>query len=151
MATLVSVTDTGRFRRALVSFLGRQQVVQLLAPYGFVHSPPRGSQVVLLPIMDDESNQVGIADAQPSRTLRDLKPGEVAVCTDEGDYLYFKSNRAVELNTEKTYAISPGGVEVTGSVAASDNLSSGTGASGSFTTPTGQTVTVQDGIIVNIF
>lgn len=30
------------------------------------------------------------------------------------------------------------------------NVSVGTGASGTFTTPTGQTVTVQDGIIVNI-
>ncbi len=31
------------------------------------------------------------------------------------------------------------------------NLLAGNGASGSFTTPTGQTVTVQDGIITNIY
>lgn len=36
-------------------------------------------------------------------------------------------------------------------VTVSDRLVVGTGASGSFTTPTGQIVTVQDGIIVNIF
>jgi hypothetical protein len=35
-------------------------------------------------------------------------------------------------------------------VATSGNLSAGTGATGSFTTPTGQTVTVQNGIIVDI-
>ena len=37
------------------------------------------------------------------------------------------------------------------SVNTTGNLVAGTGASGSFTTPTGQTVTVQDGIIINIF
>lgn len=42
-------------------------------------------------------------------------------------------------------------VNVDGSVKASGNVSAGTGASGSFTTPTGQIVTVMDGIIVNIF
>jgi hypothetical protein len=39
----------------------------------------------------------------------------------------------------------------TGSVSIDGNLSVGTGASGSFTTPTGQTVTVRDGIITNIY
>lgn len=39
----------------------------------------------------------------------------------------------------------------TGNVAFKDNFTVGSGASGSFTTPTGDTVTVQDGIITNIF
>lgn len=38
-----------------------------------------------------------------------------------------------------------------GNVVTSDNVSVGNGASGSFSTPTGQTVMVQDGIITNIF
>lgn len=46
----------------------------------------------------------------------------------------------------------PGGVAVTAPVvAASQNITAGTGASGTFTTPTGQIVTVQDGIVTNIF
>lgn len=40
---------------------------------------------------------------------------------------------------------------VTAEVVTSANVKVGTGASGSFTTPTGQTVTVQDGIITNIY
>jgi phage baseplate assembly protein V len=79
MATLVSVNDTGRFRRALASFLGRQQQVQVLSVYGVVSSPPPGSQMVIWPMMGDESNQIGIADAQPLRPIKDLKPGEVAL------------------------------------------------------------------------
>jgi hypothetical protein len=38
----------------------------------------------------------------------------------------------------------------TASVSVSGNLSAGNGWNGTFTTPTGQTVTVQDGIIVNV-
>lgn len=47
--------------------------------------------------------------------------------------------------------LNPSKVDITGSVRISGNLSVGTGASGSFTTPAGQTVTVQDGIITNIY
>jgi hypothetical protein len=36
-------------------------------------------------------------------------------------------------------------------VKATQTLQAGNGASGTFTTPTGQTVTVQDGIVTNIF
>ena len=36
-------------------------------------------------------------------------------------------------------------------VSTTENLRAGNGASGAFTTPAGQTVTVQDGIITNIF
>ena len=45
----------------------------------------------------------------------------------------------------------PGGVNIVkGSISTDDNLSTGTGASGSFSTPTGQTVHVQNGIVTNI-
>lgn len=45
----------------------------------------------------------------------------------------------------------PGGVNITkGNLSTNDNLSMATGASGSFTTPTGQTVHVVNGLITNI-
>lgn len=40
---------------------------------------------------------------------------------------------------------------VVGELVTTENVVVGNGASGSFTTPTGQTVTVQDGIVTNIF
>lgn len=45
----------------------------------------------------------------------------------------------------------PGVTMTTPLVVASQNLQVGNGATGSFTTPTGQVVTVQDGIITNIY
>jgi hypothetical protein len=41
--------------------------------------------------------------------------------------------------------------EVTGNLTVDGNLSAGNGITCSFTTPTGQTVTVQDGIVTNLF
>lgn len=46
--------------------------------------------------------------------------------------------------------VTEAGVFVTGSVDVSENLTVGNGATGTFSTPTGQTVTVQNGIIINI-
>lgn len=49
-------------------------------------------------------------------------------------------------------SVTPGALVLKNAAAAtSGNFAVGTGATGSFTTPTGQTVTVQDGIITNIF
>ena len=46
----------------------------------------------------------------------------------------------------------PAGINITkGNLTVADNISSGTGASGAFSTPSGQTVHVQDCIITNIY
>lgn len=53
--------------------------------------------------------------------------------------------------------VTPNGIVTTaqeyviGSMNVSENITVGNGASGTFTTPQGQTVTVQDGIVTNIF
>lgn len=64
----------------------------------------------------------------------------------DGLYLY-----SLARGTPTQYIQFAGGISIESPVVStSQNLSVGTGASGTFTTPTGQTVTVQDGIIVNI-
>ena len=46
----------------------------------------------------------------------------------------------------------PGGVTIVdGSLSVAGSISSGVGATGTFTTPTGQIVHVQNGIVTNIF
>lgn len=55
-------------------------------------------------------------------------------------------------SVEGSYHIKTNAVNVDAkNLIASDNLTVGSGATGSFTTPTGQTITVQEGIITNIF
>jgi len=47
--------------------------------------------------------------------------------------------------------IAPSGVTISGSLTTTGNVVTGTGVTGSFTTYTGQIVTVQDGIVTNIY
>jgi hypothetical protein len=74
-----------------------------------------------------------------------MKPGEVALKAAAGGFVYLDDAGQVELNSAALIQL------VAPRTATSGNLAAGTGCSGSFTTPTGQTVTVQDGIITNIF
>jgi hypothetical protein len=63
------------------------------------------------------------------------------------------SKTSVQLRTKTVVMmdVTPATVTFGVAVQTQSNLSVGTGASGSFTTPTGQTVTVRDGIITNIY
>lgn len=65
-------------------------------------------------------------------------------------YLRFRSDGVTILSPYEVESNAPT-IRENGSVVTSDNVAVGNGASGSFTTPTGQTVMVQDGIITNIF
>lgn len=74
--------------------------------------------------------------------------GETWLVHQTGTAIKLVNDGAIETNA--MILRHSGEVAVAGSLSTTGNLSAGTGASGSFTTPTGQTVTVLDGIIVNI-
>jgi len=63
----------------------------------------------------------------------------------------FDKDALVIANHETKIVVRKGGIKVEGSLATTENLSAGNGATGSFTTPTGQIVTVENGIVTNIF
>jgi len=74
-------------------------------------------------------------------------PGAVVIYGPNGVVIRDKGKNCV-------LTVSPVGATITGDsgdLAVSGNLSAGNGITGSFTTPTGQTVTVQNGIVTNIF
>lgn len=88
--------------------------------------------------------------SQP-RVLPSVSTTTAQLRSDDGS-TYF------ELNPEgRLVMVAPHGVEITGEVSitgsldVSGNVTVGNGASGSFTTPDGKTVTVQDGVITNIY
>lgn len=62
----------------------------------------------------------------------------------------FTANVPLGITPEQYLQFSAGITAGTPVLQTTQNLSAGTGANGTFTTPTGQTVTVQNGIIVNI-
>ena len=121
-----------------------------------VWSPPSVGEQVLLICPEGE-----LAAAIALRGLySDAHP---APASDQAHSLHFSDGAMLRydpvthaltavLPAEGTIEITaPGGVTITGSLSVTENLAAGTGATGSFTTSTGLTITVQDGIITNIF
>lgn len=107
-----------------------------LAVYGFCSNPLPGADAVIAYVGGDQSNGVVIATGDQRYRLLNLRPGESGMHDNLGQKIY----------------LSQAGIEITSpGTSTSGNLVAGTGASGSFTTPTGQIVTVQNGIITNIY
>lgn len=69
-----------------------------LEPYGFTSCPHPGAEA-LAGFLGDRSHGVVIMVADRRFRLKGLKPGEVGLSTDEGDYLVFKRGRVIEVET----------------------------------------------------
>lgn len=68
-------------------------------PYGFTANPHPGAEGVALFFGGDRSHGVVINIADRQYRLKGLKSGEVAIYTDEGDYIHFKRERRIEVKT----------------------------------------------------
>lgn len=72
--------------------------IEHLEPYGYTSCPKDGAEA-LVGFFGDRSHGVVIMVADRRFRLKGLKPGEVALHTDEGDYLLFKRGRVIEVET----------------------------------------------------
>lgn len=70
-----------------------------LEPYGFTACPLGGAEALAGFIGGDRSHGVVIVVADRRFRLQGLKPGEVALYTDEGDKFHFKRGRVIDLET----------------------------------------------------
>lgn len=73
--------------------------VEHLEPYGFTACPLAGAEALAGFIGGDRSHGVVIVVADRRFRLQGLKPGEVALYTDEGDKFHFKRGRVIDLET----------------------------------------------------
>lgn len=68
-------------------------------PYGFTSHPQPGAEGVALFLGGDRSHGVVVCVADRRFRLKELRPGEVALYTDEGDSFVFRRGRVVEIDT----------------------------------------------------
>ncbi|HFP4283009.1 TPA: phage baseplate assembly protein V, partial [Escherichia coli] len=64
--------------------------------YGLTTSPPPGSMGIAVPLNGNTSHTVVVATEHGAYRLTELKPGEVALYTDEGAKIVLKRGRIVE-------------------------------------------------------
>jgi len=68
-------------------------------PYGFTSNPLAGAEVLTAFIGGDRSHAVVLVAADRRFRIQSLKPGEVAIYTDEGDKIHFKRGRIIDIET----------------------------------------------------
>lgn len=73
--------------------------VEHLEPYGFTSCPKSGAEALAGFIGGDRSHGVVIMVSDRRFRVQGLKPGEVAIYTDEGDRIHFKRDRVIEIET----------------------------------------------------
>ena len=125
---LSGIRQTFRGVITLVKAAGHVQLVQvdglageqlqdneLFQHYGYTSNPPAGSMAIVLPIGGKTAHGIIIATEHGTYRLKNLKPGEVALYSDEGDSVILKRGRVMEATT-RTFRLNTEVMEVNASV-----------------------------------
>ena len=77
------------------------QDMELFQHYGFTSNPLPGTMAVILPINGKTSHGIVIATEHGQYRLKSLKPGEVALYTDEGSSIVLKRGKIIEATCDE--------------------------------------------------
>ncbi|WP_254170985.1 MULTISPECIES: phage baseplate assembly protein domain-containing protein [Pseudomonas] len=97
---VASRTTSGKLIGVEMEGLAGERVSgELFQHYGFTSSPLAGAEYVAIPIGGSSRHAVVVA-SEDGRYRLQVKPGEVALYTDEGDSIHMKRGRLIEVTTE---------------------------------------------------
>ncbi|MGC3891291.1 phage baseplate assembly protein V [Pseudomonas urmiensis] len=99
---VVALVDAGRKLQGLQMRLTADEVkdgMEHFEPYGFTSNPQAGAEGLAAFLNGDRSHGVVICVSDRRFRLQGLESGEVALYTDEGDFLHFKRGRVIEVET----------------------------------------------------
>lgn len=101
-ALIKTINDAGGIQTMQITALaGETRDVERYQDYGLSSHPPAGSQGIVLFLGGDRSHGIAIKVDAPLTRKKGLTEGEVALYTDEGDYLWLKRNRQALLRANK--------------------------------------------------
>jgi phage baseplate assembly protein V len=95
------VYDNNKVQKIQASLLAGElkDGIEHYQEYGFTSNPPTGLETLVVFCGGDRSNGVVVAVGDRKFRLKDLQSGEVALYTDEGDYLKFARNHTIKVST----------------------------------------------------
>lgn len=98
-AIVESINDAKGIQLVQVSGLADEVLdgVERLQNYGMTSNPPPKSEAFIAFVGADRSNGVILAIENRTFRFKSLKPGEVCLYTDEGDYLKFSRGNHIEV------------------------------------------------------
>ncbi|WP_368565485.1 phage baseplate assembly protein V [Pseudoxanthomonas sp. UTMC 1351] len=112
------VDDRAGVQTVQVSLLADEAraAVQRFQQYGLTSVPLAGAEAIAVAVGGSRSNLVVLAVDDRRFRKRDLQPGEVALYTDEGDYLLLKRGRIVEVKAGAKVRVDAPEAEFTGNL-----------------------------------
>lgn len=100
-AVLTAIDDSSK--RQLVQFEALKgevkDAVERMQQYGFSSVPLPGAQVLFVSLGGNRDHPVAVSVDDPRFRKSGMQAGEVAIYTDEGDYILLKRGRTIELET----------------------------------------------------
>ncbi|WP_110972137.1 phage baseplate assembly protein domain-containing protein [Pseudomonas huaxiensis] len=72
---------------------------ELMQQYGFASGPLPGAEYIVIPVGGNSKHAVVVASGDGRYRIQ-IKDGEVALYTDEGDFIHMKRGRLIEVETE---------------------------------------------------
>jgi hypothetical protein len=97
--------DDKDYSTAQINYYGKTTYIQTLYPYGFSANAPLNTLILLMNVMGQEENLIGIPYCAKER-FKNLKSGEVVIGSPiSGSYLKFKSDGDIEIICKKDLKI----------------------------------------------
>ncbi len=117
-ATVLAVDDTQPQQRTQVGLVGAEvrDQVEHFQPYGFTAVPKAGAEALVIFVGGRRQHPIVMPVNDRRRRLRGLQPGEVAIYTDEGDYLIIRRGGSIEIKGATGVTVTSPNVKFTGSV-----------------------------------
>lgn len=100
--TVVSLVDDSKKLQALQLQLLKREIrenVERFQNYGYTSKPHPGAEAVVVFVGGNRDHGLCIAVDDRRYRVQGLQDGEVAIYTDEGDKIYLKRNREIEVTT----------------------------------------------------
>lgn len=110
---VVNRSDDARKLQGLqVSLLADETaLMERFQDYGFTSRPQDGAEAIALAVGGARGHLVAIAVDDRRYRMTDLKNGEVAIYTDEGDVIHFKRGRNIEITAGAKVTVNAPAVE----------------------------------------
>ena len=76
------------------------QDLEHLQEFGFTSNPPEGTEAVVIPLGGNSSHGVLVATQHGSFRIKNLKPGETAIYSNEGAKIVIKQGKIIEADCD---------------------------------------------------
>lgn len=119
-AIIKSVNDSGKMQKVQIGILKDEirDKVDRVQQYGITSVPKAGADAVVLFVGGNRDHGIVIATEDSRYRLKDLQEGEVALYTDEGDYVHLKRGRIIKIKAGTKLEIDTPELTVTGKITA---------------------------------